>query len=57
MNIKVTSAQNLLEIIFSIAKDVPRYLIGDPLRLHQILANLTKKSIKFTDKGETCVHA
>jgi len=49
--------QKNLEIIFGIEKNVPRYLVGDPLRLHQILANLTNNAIKFTDAGEIIIRA
>jgi signal transduction histidine kinase/DNA-binding response OmpR family regulator/HPt (histidine-containing phosphotransfer) domain-containing protein len=44
-----------LEILFSTAPDVPLSLIGDPLRLGQILLNLTNNAIKFTEKGEIVV--
>jgi signal transduction histidine kinase/CheY-like chemotaxis protein len=44
-----------LEILFSTAPDVPLYLVGDPLRLGQILLNLTNNSIKFTEKGEIVI--
>ena len=44
-----------LELLFDIAADVPNALQGDPLRLGQVLINLTNNAIKFTEKGEIVV--
>ncbi|MEO5350621.1 MAG: response regulator [Magnetococcus sp. YQC-3] len=41
-----------LEIIFAVARGVPRSLLGDPTRLGQVLTNLTNNAIKFTPSGE-----
>lgn len=50
VNLKVQ--EKGLEFIVHIADDVPDRLIGDPLRLSQVLTNLVNNSVKFSDSGE-----
>lgn len=44
-----------LEQVALIYDDVPRYLMGDPLRLKQIITNLVNNAIKFTPSGDITV--
>ena len=53
--IPIKAREKQLEILFATSPDVPHSLIGDPLRLGQILLNLTNNAVKFTERGEIVI--
>jgi two-component system sensor histidine kinase/response regulator len=44
-----------LEFLMDTSQDVPLALVGDPLRLGQVLINLSNNAVKFTDEGEIVI--
>jgi len=53
--IAIKAAQKNLELVFQVKSDVPLKLVGDQLRLEEILLNLTGNAVKFTDHGEVVI--
>jgi two-component system sensor histidine kinase/response regulator len=46
-----------LELVFDISPEVPRRLLGDSLRIGQILINYANNAVKYTKKGEIVIAA
>ena len=53
--LSIRAAQKGLKLVAEIAPDVPDLLVGDPMRLRQILINLIDNAIKFTASGKIAV--
>ena len=51
------AADKGLELIINIDPRIPERLVGDPLRLDQMLVNYANNAVKFTDSGEIEIQA
>ncbi|MBF0118836.1 MAG: response regulator [Desulfobacterales bacterium] len=51
----VKVAQKQIELIIEVESNLPTALLGDPLRLRQVLINLVNNAVKFTEKGEIVI--
>jgi PAS domain S-box-containing protein len=53
---ELRAEQKGLDFVYQIEDSIPDILIGDPLRLRQVLVNLISNAIKFTHSGQVAVN-
>jgi two-component system, sensor histidine kinase and response regulator len=53
--VRVKTQEKRLELLIKTDPAIPATLVGDPLRLGQVLINLSNNAVKFTDTGEILV--
>ncbi|KAI9322772.1 hypothetical protein BX666DRAFT_657927 [Dichotomocladium elegans] len=53
----VKANQKKLDLVYNVDKDIPDKVIGDTLRLRQVITNLIGNAVKFTTEGEVALEA
>ena len=51
-----TEKASKIDLVYQIDQDVPAHIVGDPLRLRQVLINLVSNAMKFTTEGEVFIN-